>query len=97
MLNRLYYYGVRGVVHQWFKSYLHNRVQYVSNGKAVLSLTNITSEVTQGAVLAPLSFSLYINDMFSCCPNLQLIHYADDTTAYVSGAGLEDLVMFCTE
>ena len=28
--------------------------------------------------------------MYLCCPNLQLIHYTDDTIAYVSGAGLEN-------
>ena len=41
LLNNLYYYDVRGlqsgVVHELFKSYLHNGVQYVSNGEAVSS------------------------------------------------------------
>ena len=92
LLDKAYYYGVRGLVHEWFESYLHNREQYVSNGEALSSLTNITSGVPQGVVLAPLLFSLYIKDMYLCCPNLQLIHYADDTTAYVSGAGLGNLV-----
>src|SRR5260221_7358928 len=29
LLSKLQYYGVRGIVNQWFTSYLSNRVQYV--------------------------------------------------------------------
>ena len=45
-LIKLYYCGVRGIVHDWFKSYLHTRIQYVSNGEAVSSLTNITTSAS---------------------------------------------------
>ena len=30
LLNKLSCYGIRGIAKRWFKSYLHNRSQYVS-------------------------------------------------------------------
>jgi hypothetical protein len=33
LLNKLNYYGIRGVANQWFSSYLVNRQQYVQIGK----------------------------------------------------------------
>ena len=41
MLDKLSYYGIRGVALQWFRSYLTNRKQYVS----VLGVTSDTMQV----------------------------------------------------
>ena len=95
LLKKLDHIGIRGNVNKWFETFLTERRHFVALGdeKSSEYVTNIG--VPQGAVLAPLLFLIYINDMFKSCPKLELIHYADDTTAFVRGnnlLGLEELV-----
>ena len=91
LLDKLDAYGIRGVANRWFSSYLRNRRQYVKVGNSCSEQKTICLGVPQGAVLAPLLFSLYINDMSKCCRELYLIHYADDTTAFLAGSCIEDI------
>ena len=91
LLGKLDAYGIRGVANNWFGSYLFNRQQYVKVGNSCSELKTICLGVPQGAVLAPLLFNLYINDMSNCCQDLCLIHYADDTTAFLAGSCIENI------
>ena len=86
MLKKLEHYGVRGPVNCWFASYLRDRNYYVNIGDAESSLYRLNIGVPQGSCLGPLLFNLYINDLYVSCPNLNLVHYADDTTAFISGS-----------
>ena len=40
---------------------------------------------------SPLLFLLYINDVDAACGNLKRIHFADDTTLFMSGSNIKDL------
>ena len=97
LLLKLFHYGVRGVAHEWFRSYLLDRNQYVEIDGAKSSYARMNLGVPQGAVLGPLLFLIYINDMYMSCKNLKFIHYADDTTAFISGPNHNDVIAIINE
>ena len=76
--NKLEQYGIRGVAHKFFSSFLSNRCQYVSLNNKQSTCRKNTCGVPRGSLLGPLLFTLYINDINSStsdCPKL----FADDT------------------
>lgn len=66
------------------ESYLTNRHQYVETGKTKSILLPVTRGVPQGAIIGPLLFSLYINDLPNYVANCNLRLYADDVQLYMS-------------
>ena len=81
LLEKLNYYGFRGIVNQWLYSYLSNRTQTTEIGSHISNKLNINCGVPQGSVLGPLLFLLYINDIQYCSNKLQFLLFADDTNA----------------
>jgi hypothetical protein len=60
LLNKLNKYGVRGVVLDWFKSFLQNRLQYVKMGNIESEPLNVVCGIPQGSTLGPLLFLLIL-------------------------------------
>ena len=91
LLTKLNHYGIRGVVLDWFKSYLSQREQFVNvNGHNSLSLP-VTCGVPQGSILGPLLFLLYVNDLPNTSSLLTFHLFADDTNIYFSSKNLSHL------
>ena len=84
ILQKLEFYGVRGVALNWIKSYLYDRKQYVLYNSQRSGIRPIECGVPQGSVVGPLLFIIYTNDLPSCLNHSKAILFADDTTLYTS-------------
>lgn len=94
LLEKLYQYGVRGTVLEWFRSYLQNRTQKVKFNNQWSRELMTEYGVPQGSVLGPMLFIIYINDIVQICQeecNIKM--FADDTLIYVKGGGSEEIEM----
>ena len=80
------WFGVSGVVLDWFKSYLSDRVQCIKIGSILSDAKKLLYGVPQGSVLGPILFSLYttpLSKVIQNHPGISIQFYADDTQLYV--------------
>ena len=91
LLNKLNHYGIRGLAHEWFRSYLHQRQQYVSLSGMKSQIGSLTHGVPQGSILGPLLFILYINDLPNIHNIASFIIYADDANIIINGKTLHEI------
>ena len=69
----------------WFTNYFSDRVQCVKLEGLLSGPLAVSMGLSQGSILGPTLFSVYINDVALAAGD-SLIHlYTDDTTLYTSG------------
>ena len=90
LLYKLGHYGIRGIVNDFFGSFLTNRNQYVTINNTNFSLKSIYIEVPQGFILGPLLFLLYINDIPNSVNRTPRL-FADDTYLLVGALSINIL------
>ena len=91
ILQKVQYYGVRGLLRDWFQSYLKNRKKFVSISNSTSNTKEITTGVPQGSVLGPLLFLLHIDDLHRSVKHSKTYHFADDTNMLKSNKSLDVL------
>ena len=91
LLQKLEKYGVIGLEHTWFSSYLKNRRQLCRVNGVASNMEEIKCGVPQGSCLGPLLFLIYINDLPFALKNSEVTMYADDTSISYSSKNIDEL------
>ena len=91
LIKKMYHYGIRGIVLDWFTNYLYNRKQYDSINNVNSNMLPVACGVPQGSILGPLLFILFINDITSISKIAELIMFADDTNLFFKHANISEL------
>ena len=73
-------------------SYLSDRWQRVKVENTFSKWTELDQGVPQGSVLGPLLFNIYLNDLFFVLEEADICNFADDTTPYVCGLSLSEVL-----
>ena len=92
LLDKLHCYGVRATAHDWFTSYLSNRLQLVNFDGYESDFRVMKCGVPQGSILGPLLFLIYINDLPAVSKFFMPILFADDTNLFCTSPNLKDIV-----
>ena len=84
LLTKLSNVGASPSAVKWFESYLTGRTQSVRIGSTVSTPLPVSYGVPQGAILSPLLFSIYTNDLPSSVHHSKLESYVDDSKILLS-------------
>lgn len=86
LLRKLERYGIRGIPNKLLRSYLSNRLQFVSVNGFSSDHLHIATGVPQGSILGPLLFLIFINDLPRMTWRGQIRLFADDTVLLYGNA-----------
>ena len=82
--------GLKGKALSWCESFLTGRRQRVRVGNQISGVEELHAGVPQGAILSPLFFSIYINDIVNSADS-DFNLFADDTSVCVTAKSPEVL------
>ena len=91
LLRKLKCYGIKEEALDLLRSYLTNRNQKCQVKNLISSEKSIRCGVTQGSILGPLLFLLYINDLPQYLSETKSRMFADDTNLTASGQCVKEV------
>ena len=91
LIKKMEMLGVRGVQLKWFTDYLSNRQQVVIYDNYRSDNYPVSYGVSQGSILGPLLFLIYIDDLSKVLKHSDVIMYADDTVLYFSHEDIKNI------
>ena len=91
LLSKLHLYGLTGVSHKLFSSYLDNRTQKCVVNGFLSECCTLKCGIPQGTILGPLLFLLYINDLPNCLSHSVPRMYADNTHLTYSNGNIHSV------
>ena len=83
LLLKLFHYGLRGQCQNYLRSYFDNRKQYVYSGGIGSESGSVVCGVSQGSILGPICFSLFINDL-PLAVKVDVVLFADDAAFVIT-------------
>ena len=92
LISKLNAYGLSLSTLKLVLSYLQNRKQITKIGSSYSLWEEIVSGVPQGSILGPLSFNIFLCDLFLSIENNYFTNYADDIPPYVIGSNPDEEV-----
>ena len=92
LIAKLEAYGFSRSALKLVYNYLSNRKQRVKVNGKFSSWQESVKGAPQGSVLGPLLFNMFLNDLFFLVEETEICSYADDTTIYVCGQELKQVV-----
>ena len=89
LLKKMKLYDITDKNLAWFQSYLSNRKHIEISENSKTDPNYVTYGVSQGSILGPLLFLVYVNDLANASRSLDPIMFANDTNLFFNHKGIK--------